>query len=357
MSRARGEGAGWWDRLARPSERGPGSGTERWHEITARFSDARVRLADGFLTRWNQLADRTHLTRMRLRERSLESWDRLRDRALDRWDRIALARTAFGERMADGWSRSIRVLRRPIVVFGIMVAALCIAAGIVLLQAWTGDAPVQRGARQPAPASSTGSDPSLGTNFQPPSAVPSAGTNFQPPSAVASPGTNFQPPSAGPSVSIPSDSGGASLPGLDVHVNEAAGYLFSYPSSWEIGRQGGIDRLRNPGGDVLMTFEVAPPGTLQSASDTVVARIARPYTDVELDTGPIEQTPQGLPSLVVGGRGIGPGGAAARFLVITIQGPDGNRAIAVHFSPDAQPLEALPVIREVIASYRISTAD
>ena len=335
MSRARGEGAGWWDRLARPPEREPGSGTERWHEITARFSDARVRLSDGFLTRWNQLADRAHLTRMRLREGAREGWDRLRDRALDRRDRIAVARTAFGERMADAWSRSTRVLRRPIVAFGIMVAALCIAAGVMLIRAYSEGAASVDVARRPDPAApATRSDQSLADGFAPPSAAPSA---------VAS-------------VSAPSVPEGT-LPGLDVHVNEAAGYLFSYPSSWELGRQAGIDHLRNPGGDVLMTFEVAPPGTLQSASDNVVARIARPYTDVELDTGPIEQTPQGLPSLVVGGRGVGAGGEAARFLVIAIQGPDGNRAIVVHFSPDAQPLEALPVIREVIASYRISTAD
>jgi hypothetical protein len=291
MSRVRGEGATRWDRLTDGTAR-------RWD-----------RLADRVLGGWDHLADRT-----------ARRWDRLADRALGRWDRFAGGTAALGDRVADGWSRWTRVLRRPIVVAGVMGAALSVAAGIVVFQMWTGDATRPRG-----------SDRGLVTNVEPQ-------------------------PSAPPSVSIPSDSE-ITLPGLDVHVNEAAGYLFSYPSSWEIGRQGNVDRLRDPSGDVLMTFEVAPSGTLHSASDTVVDKIAGRYSQVELDTGPIERTPQGLPSLVVGGHGIGPGGATARFLVITIQGADGNRAIAVHFSPDAQPLEALPVIREVIASYRISTAD
>ena len=311
MSRARGEGAGRWDRLIPPSQRRPGSGTDRWHGITARLSNALVRLGHGFLLHWDRITDRTHVT-----------WMRFRAQAADGWDRVAVA---LGDRAATGWSKSRPVLRRPIVVLGIVTAALCVAAGAVLIRAYA-DAGSIDVARRPHPTPATASD----QGFAPPSAVPSV-----------SPG------------SVPE----GTLPGLDVHVNQAGGYLFSYPSSWEIGRQGGLDRLSDPTGDVLMTFEVAPPGTLQSSSDSVVARIAAPYTDVQLDTGPIEQTPQGLPSLVVGGRGIGTGGDPARFLVITIQGPDGNRAIAVHFSPDAKPLEALPVIREVIASYRISTAD
>ena len=356
MSRARGEGAGRWDHVARPDRR-PDSGAERWQDISARLSDARVRSADRLLTVWDRISQGARRTLMRFRAAALDGSTRLGDRALDRWDRLAVATAALAERAVAGWVRATRVLRRPIAVVGIIVSALCVAAGIVLFRAWTGEAPLERGVRQPAPAAPTVSDPSMGTNFEPPSAIPIAGPNFQPPSVVASAGTNFQPPSAVPSVSIPSDSEGAGLPGLHIHVNEAAGYLFSYPSSWELARHGGVDRLRNPGGDVLMTFEVAPQGTLQSASDDVVAEITRPYADVELDTGSIEQTPQGLPSLVVGGRGIGPGGEPARFLVITIAGPDGNHAITVHFSPDAKPLEALPAIREVIASYRISTAD
>jgi hypothetical protein len=259
------------------------------------------------VSRWNRLTDRT-----------AARWDRLADRALGGWDRFAGATAALGDRVADGWSRWTRVLRRPIVAAGIMGTALCVAAGIVVFQMLTGDAARPRGSERV--------------------------------------GATVAPPSAAPSVSIPSDSE-ITLPGLDVHVNEAAGYLFSYPSSWQIGRRGVADRLRDPSGDVLMTFQVAPSGTLHSASDAVVDEIAGRYSQVELDTGPIERTPQGLPSLVVGGHGSGPGGATARFLVITIQGSDGNRAIAVHFSPDAQPLEALAVIREVIASFRISIAD
>ena len=87
-----------------------------------------------------------------------------------------------------------------------------------------------------------------------------------------------------------------------------------------------------------------------------VEEVASPYAAVEMDRSPVQRTPQGFPSVVVGGHGTGPGDAIARFMVITIQGPGGNQAIIVNFSPDAQPLAALPALREIIASYRISTA-
>ena len=203
MSRPRGEGARRWDRLVPPSQRRPGSGTVRWHGITARLSDTLVRFTDRFTVRWERIADRTHVT-----------WMRFRARAADGWDRAAVA---LGERAATDWSRFTRAFRRPIVVLGIVTAALCVAAGAVLIRAYT-DAGSIDVARRPDPTSATASD----QGFAPPSAVPSV-----------SPG------------SVPE----GTLPGLDVHVNQAAGYLFSYPSSWEIGRQGGLDRLSDPTGD------------------------------------------------------------------------------------------------------------
>lgn len=175
-------------------------------------------------------------------------------------------------------------------------------------------------------------------------------------SSIASEGDREESLVVAPSASPPGPSE-SQLPSVLVHVNEVGGWLFSYPSAWELDREASFDRLTDPSGNVVVTFDVAPGGELQSASEDIVAELTKDLSDVKLDTGPIERTPQGLPSLVVGGRGIGSGGTPARFLVITIQGPDGNRAIAVHFSPDAEPLEALPAIREVIASYRISTAD
>lgn len=147
------------------------------------------------------------------------------------------------------------------------------------------------------------------------------------------------------------------LPEVEVHVSERGGYLFSYPAGWQIHQRGGIDRLVDPSGQVFMDFDVAPSGALRSASDQVVEDITARYDDVELVRGAVERTPQGLPSLVVGGRAVDPAGATVRFLVITIHdATGGNHAITVRFSADADPPDALPVIREVVASYRVSTA-
>jgi hypothetical protein len=285
---------------------------DRWRAFTARISSASPMLAERLLTRWDHLAESTDLRWSRITLRSRNGWHRFGDAA-------AASRTRF----AEAWPRWASVLRRPIVFGGIVVAVLCILSGIALLRARTGTTPAADETHQDAVSSLT-DDRSFATGFDP---SPTASTVEE------------------------------GLPGVDVHVNEAAGYLFSYPASWAISREAGVDRLRDPSGDVLMAFEVAPPGTLRSASDRVVGEIAARYSDVELETSPVEQTPQGLPSVVVGGHGVGPGRATTRFLVITIQAPDGNRAITVHFSPDARPLEWLPVIREVIASYRISTLD
>ena len=171
----------------------------------------------------------------------------------------------------------------------------------------------------------------------------------------ATAGDSADHPSAVSSVPSVADS---RLPDVEVHVNERAGYLFSYPTGWRIESQGGSDRLIDPAGLVLMIFDVASPGPLRLASDRFVGDITERYSDVELVRGSVERTPQGLPSLVVGGRAIAPSGETVRFLVITIHDAGGrNHTITVRFSGDADPPYALQVITEVVASYRISGAD
>ena len=80
------------------------------------------------------------------------------------------------------------------------------------------------------------------------------------------------------------------------------------------------------------------------------------YRNATLVAGGIERTPGGIRFLTVGGRAVHATGAPVRFLVITIQGPDENQAITVRFSPHLDPLDALPAIREIIASYKTFVA-
>jgi hypothetical protein len=172
---------------------------------------------------------------------------------------------------------------------------------------------------------------------------------------VRSPGTPAT-PAASPEVRTGGETSGAEdqLPGFGVHVNEGAGYLFSYPDTWTVSNSGETTRLLGPKGDVVMTFGMAPSRALEPASDQVVAEVAGSYSDVELVSGEVERTPQGQRSLVVGGRATDAAGDAVRFLVITIRGTDQTLAITVRFDAESDPLDSLSVIREIVASFRIS---
>jgi hypothetical protein len=142
------------------------------------------------------------------------------------------------------------------------------------------------------------------------------------------------------------------LPGFNVHVNDQAGYLFSYPDGWALSESGETSLLVSPDGDVVMSFGVAPSGSLRQAADQVVQDLTTRYADVELVAGQVERTQQGHPSLVVGGRATD-AGSPVRFLVITIRGSDRNRAITIHFAGETDPLTALPDIQEIVGSFRI----
>jgi hypothetical protein len=271
-----------------------------------------ARLRERISDRWDRLVERSGL-----------AWARFTDRALRGAFRPADPATAARVYLAEGWSKWLLVLRRPAVIGVGILAALSIGSAVILIR----------------------------------EAIPDSRTDERPDSSAV--GSGAAPTEASVKgnvarVPTPSPSKGR-LSGVEIHVNDVAGFLFSYPTEWVLETDAGADRLTDPSGDVVMTFEVAAPGTLESASDRLVEDITERYSDVDLEGGTLERTPQGLPSLLVSGHGITPGGATARFIVITVHGRDGNRAITVHFSPDARPLAALAVIREVIASYRIST--
>jgi len=310
-----------WDRLtdgiAAGREKLADRFLARWHRLTDGIAAGREKLADRFLARWHRLTDGIAAGREKLADRFLARWHRiaagregLADRFLVRWyrltDRIAVGR----ERLADGWSRRGVASRTAILVT--VLSALLAVPVIALIRAGR-DTP-----------------------------VPSSGT----------PAT----PAASPEIRAGRDTSAAEdqLPGFGVHVNEQAGYLFSYPDAWTLSHSGETTRLLSPKGDIVMTFGLAPSRALEPASDRVVAKVASSYSDVELVTGEVERTPQGQPSLVVGGRATDASGAAVRFLVITIRGTDQTRAITVRFAAGSDPLDSLPVIREIVASFRTS---
>jgi hypothetical protein len=262
----------------------------------------------------------------RLTYRATLIWTRLGDRFGIGGHQVADRTIAAELRPADGWARWWRTL---IVSMGLLVVVA--VSGFLLvrgLNALTPDAERAAPSASLQVAEDDGSVQAREGGYvvddTAPSGTPSLGTEGQ-------------------------------LPDVNVHVNRQSGYLFSFPTAWKIVQIEGTDRLVDPAGDVQITFDVAPTGPLQTASERVVEQTTRGFSDVELIESLVETTPQGLPSLVVGVNGIGPDSETVRFLVITVQGPDGNRAITVRFSPEADPRAALPVIQQVVSSFRVSS--
>jgi len=69
----------------------------------------------------------------------------------------------------------------------------------------------------------------------------------------------------------------------------------------------------------------------------------------------VKRTSQGYRSIAVGGIARDAAGAQIRFLVITIRGPNENRAIVVRFPAEADPLD-LDALLGVVDSFRIAPA-
>jgi hypothetical protein len=140
--------------------------------------------------------------------------------------------------------------------------------------------------------------------------------------------------------------------GVSVHVNADAGYRFSYPDGWDLSSSGTKTAVLSPDGEVMMWFDVAPPGPLSHASERIVEDLTASHDDVRLVSDEVGRTPQGERSLVVGGEATDASGAPTTFLVITIQGNGQNRTILIHFGAESRLLDAAPGIREIVASFR-----
>lgn len=153
------------------------------------------------------------------------------------------------------------------------------------------------------------------------------------------------PPGASPSVLPPSD--------LSTYTNGLAGYLFSYPSDWDVSISGTATILEDPEGRIEISFDGASAGSLQRVSDEVLAQLTNAYGAPETIATEVNRTSQGYPSIAVGGIATDETGAQIRFLAITIRGPDENRAILVRFPADTAP-EDLDSLLGIVDSFRIT---
>jgi hypothetical protein len=232
----------------------------------------------------------------------------------------------FVSRVPDLWARRGRgraARRGALVAAGLSVAIAVTAIAVLPLER---DAP---GREEASPND--------------PSPTPEPSTE---PSPQASPE-----PSTGPGM-FPSQA-----PSFDfsTYRNEETGYLFSYPESWDVSTSGTAAVLSDPEDQVVISFDSAPSGSLEEASDLVLQQVTDAYATPEIVATESEPTPEDYPSIVVGGTATDAGGAPIRFIVITIEGPDENRAVLVRFPANTDP-EDLGAILEVVGSLRLAPA-
>jgi hypothetical protein len=143
--------------------------------------------------------------------------------------------------------------------------------------------------------------------------------------------------------------------GLSTYTNSVAGYLFSYPNDWDVSTSGTLTALSDPEGQIEISFEAAPPGSIQEASDRILEELVSAYGPPETIATEVNRTSQGYRSIAVGGIARDAAGAQIRFLAITIRAPDENRAIVVRFPAETDPLD-LDALLGVVDSFRIAPA-
>ena len=147
-----------------------------------------------------------------------------------------------------------------------------------------------------------------------------------------------------------------SLPGIDVHVNDRAGYLFSFPADWDLETTGERDELVDPTGQFVLVFEEAPSGPLAEAAGGVVDELSSSYTDLDVVTRTVERTEQGQRGLLVGATATDAEGNPMQLMAITIRGPDHNRAIVARFPSSAATEETIADLQQIIGSFRTDPA-
>jgi hypothetical protein len=277
---------------------------ERWHARRLDHLAERVELRRGRLAdRWEKI------TRQRRREgvalRVRHRWYLLSERVEPIVELLLIRWYRFVFRVASHWERTVAAA-------GISVA---LAVAVIAL--------LPLGAAAPDPTDDRTDQPSSPA----PSTIPSS------------------PPGATPSVVPPSD--------LSTYTNALSGYLFSYPSDWNVSISDTATILGDPEGRIAISFDGAPAGSLQQASDQVLGQLTNTYGSPETIATEVNRTSQGYPSIAVGGIARDETGAQIRFLAITIRGPDENRAILVRFPADTAP-EGLDALLGIVDSFRIT---
>ncbi|MBI4259579.1 MAG: hypothetical protein HY658_03340 [Actinobacteria bacterium] len=140
-------------------------------------------------------------------------------------------------------------------------------------------------------------------------------------------------------------------PSLPRFTNEAAGYSFAHPEGWTATSEGTASKLTSPGRDLIVSFGLAPAGTLEQVSRKAVAQLSRNYRDAQFFGSEREEI-AGRPAFLVAGRGENAAGVPIRFMAIALGGPGGRHVIYVFSAEGADPAEVLPTVEGIVGSFR-----
>jgi hypothetical protein len=280
---------------------------ERWHARRLdRLADRVERRRDRLAVRWDKIARQRRREGLAIRLR--HRWYLLTERVEPVVELLLIRWYRFVFRVAAHWERTV-------VAAGLSVA---LAVAVIAL--------LPLGAAAPGPSDTS---PTLRS----PAAVPSTEPTAEPDTSRSP-----DPPS-----------------GLSTYTNGLAGYLFTYPSDWDVSTSSTATILSDPEGQIEISFDGAPAGSLQQASDQVLEQLTTAYGSPQTIATQVSRTSQGYPSIAVGGIARDATGAQIRFLAITIRGPDENRALLVRFPSFTGPGD-LDALLGVVDSFRIAPA-
>jgi hypothetical protein len=300
--------AGRWDRFAQAASVG-------WERVTWR-GHARRRHHGESERRWFGFVDRIGDFKERLTESFSVGWDRLTHRYRGRRVRTARSGGEQSRRRVADW---------------IVAGALTVIVGLASM------------ATLSALRDAEGERSAANTDLSGP-----GGSSDR---AVEGPGGTGAAPEERPPTS---DGSGTPLGAFRVYQDERTGYRFSYPSGWEVSASEGITRLVDSAGEIIISFRTAPSGSIEDFSERLVGILASRYAPLDLVAREEGETPQGESSLVLGGNATDIDGSSIRFMIVTIEGPDRNRAITVRFSADSDLLDVSSSIRRIVGSFTTS---
>jgi hypothetical protein len=141
-------------------------------------------------------------------------------------------------------------------------------------------------------------------------------------------------------------------PGVIGYTNVAAGYGFSYPSTWELSEVGSSARLESPRGDTVVSFDSVAADGLDAASEGLIEAVPGSVASQEL-IGTTREQIGGAPSLLTSGTATDESGRPVRFLAIAVRGDVRNYAITIVVPAGSDPSRVLWRVERVVASFEI----